>query len=72
MIRRKQQLFSPSTAFSAYLDVDTDEVVDYIFSLIDLDCSNSIDIDEFVVGFAKNQQVIQLLSEMSGGAESFA
>lgn len=70
VIRKKQQLFQPDTGFLAALDVETDEVVDYIFDLIDEDKSDSIDIEEFVAGFAKNQQVIELLTQLSADLQS--
>lgn len=70
VLRKKEQLFNPSTSFLATLDVETDLVVDYIFDLIDEDDSNSVDIKEFVVGFSKNKRVVTLLRELSNDFES--
>ena len=44
-------------------DLATDEFVDEIFTLIDTDGSGTIDIEEFVAGFASNTHVAALLAD---------
>jgi len=50
----------------AAMETDVNKVIDEVFELIDVDKSGSIDIDEYVRGFAGNAKVIEFIENLRG------
>jgi Ca2+-binding EF-hand superfamily protein len=48
------------------IDAEVTKVIDEVFDLIDTDKSGSIDIEEYVRGFAGNAQVIDFIENLRG------
>ena len=58
---------SPRTAEEiAAMETEVNKLLDDVFELIDTDKSGSIDIDEYVKGFAGNPQVIEFVENLRG------
>lgn len=65
VLKGKRMAHNFSAMYSKILDKETDQVVDKIFDLIDTDKNGTIDVEEFVTGFAENAEVSELLRDIA-------
>ena len=54
------------------MESDVNTLLDEVFDLIDTDKSGSIDIDEYVKGFAGNPKVIEFVNNLRGWISRFS
>ena len=66
LLRTKKDGQARTTDELTAMEADLNKLLDDIFDLIDTDKSGSIDIDEYVRGFAGNPQVISFIENLRG------
>ena len=66
LLRVKKDGTSRTTQELEEMEADVTKVIDEVFDLIDTDKSGSIDIDEYVRGFAGNAKVIEFVENLRG------